>query len=316
MDAYRFEVAFDGPALQDHSIDVQDLAPALLGLGDLIREVNAEFNGDKSKVNLLVTANFEHKCFNVNLELVQSIYETIKTFLEDPGVKSAKDLLEWIQLIAGGTVAGGFGLLGYWKLKNGRKVANVTEVTEKDGRGSVVVRFEGDSNSVTVNQHVYNLGENPKAAAAALKALPVQTGKIEKVEVRTNGDSLVFTPETVAPIQASCNAVRSAEDVPLDDPQPITAHLRVYSPVYDPKAAKWRFMYGGHPIYADITETTIAKDAIARGGALINDLYRVRMTVTEYKTQTGQFRHEHKIIEVLKFLPAPPGQPGLFEEPT
>lgn len=175
----------------------------------------------------------------------------------------------------------------------------------------VAVRFEGDANAVTVNQHIYNLGENPKAAAAALKAVPIQPGRIETVEVRSDAERVTFTPENFAPIRASCEAVRVMEDKALDDPQPIIAHLRVYSPVYDSKAEKWRFSYGGQPIYVDISETTIAQDAIARGGALINDLYKVRMTVTEYRTPTGQERHEYKILEVLDFTPASQ-QPSLF----
>lgn len=316
MDAYRFEVAFDGPALQDHSIDVQDLAPALLGLGELLRQVNAEFNGDASKVKLLVNSDFEHKCFNVNLELVQSLYEAVKSFLDSTDIKTAKDLLEWLQIIGGGTLVSGFGLLGYWQLKNGRAVESVSEIKDSDSRGSVLVRFRGDGNSVTVNRNVYHLGENPKVAAAALKAFPIQEGRIEKIEVRAEDGGTTLTPESFAPIRASCETVRAAEDVPLDEPQPIVAHLRVYSPVYDPKAEKWRFTFGGHVIYADITATTIATDAIARGGAMINELYKVRMTVTEYQTPTGQFRHEYKIIEVLDFSPAPPGQPGLFDEPS
>ena len=312
MDAYRFEVAFDGPALQNHSIDVQDLAPALLGFGDLLRQANAEFNGERSKVKLLVNSNFEHKCFNVNLELVQSLYEVVKSLLDVSEVKTAKDLLEWVQIIGGGSILGGFGLFAYWRHKNGRKVASATEIREGDERGTVTVRFEGDQNAITVNQHVYNLGENPKAAAAALKAFPVQKNQIEKIEVRAPDRGIVLTPESFASIRTSCEAVRDAEDVPLDDPQPVVAHLRVYSPVYDAKAEKWRFMYGGHIIYADITLTTIAQDAIARGGSFINDLYKVRMTITEYQTPSGQFRHEHKIVEVLEFSPAPPATPSLF----
>ena len=48
-------------------------APALLALGDLIKRANARVNGDMAKVNLIVQSDFEHKCFQVNLELVQSI---------------------------------------------------------------------------------------------------------------------------------------------------------------------------------------------------------------------------------------------------
>lgn len=60
--------------------------------------------------------------------------------------------------------------------------------------------------------------------------------------------------------------------------------------MYDVKVQSWRFLYGDHPIYADISETTIAEDAITRGGALVNDLYKVKMEVTQHLTEGGQIR--------------------------
>jgi len=51
-----FDVVFDGDALAEHKMDVQDLAPSLLGLGDTIRKANTKLNGDKATVNVYVTS--------------------------------------------------------------------------------------------------------------------------------------------------------------------------------------------------------------------------------------------------------------------
>src|SRR3990167_1486827 len=109
-----FEIAFDGEALQGHSMDVQQLAPALLALGDLIREANTQLNGDRSKVRVLVQSDFEHKCFNVSLDIIQTVLEHIKTLLQDDSIKSAKDLLEWLGLIVGAPAAS---VLAYLQLR-------------------------------------------------------------------------------------------------------------------------------------------------------------------------------------------------------
>jgi hypothetical protein len=74
---------------------------------------------------------------------------------------------------------------------------------------------------------------------------------------------------------------------------------------YDEKADKWRFWYGDHPIYADISETSIARDAIARGGAMINDLYKVKMQITQHLTKGGIVRPDIKILQVIDFREAP-----------
>ena len=70
--------------------------------------------------------------------------------------------------------------------------------------------------------------------------------------------------------------------------------------MFDEKAPNWRFLYRKKPIYADISETSIAQDAIRRGGSFINDRYRVRMEVTPSETNDGAAAH-YKILKVLDF---------------
>ena len=65
-------------------MDVADLAPALLALGELIKQTT--FNGDAAKVNLIVQSDFEHKCFQINLEL-----NSINTkFYRNPSYRRAR----------------------------------------------------------------------------------------------------------------------------------------------------------------------------------------------------------------------------------
>ena len=99
---HKFSIAYDGEALKTadvHSIDVQALAPALLSFGRLIREANSEFNGKRSTAKVLVVSDFEHKCFNINFEVVIGLYEQVKTLLGSEPVKSAKEVLEWLGLL-------------------------------------------------------------------------------------------------------------------------------------------------------------------------------------------------------------------------
>jgi hypothetical protein len=39
MSKIAFQLRYDGPALSEHGMDVADLAPALLALGDLIKRL-------------------------------------------------------------------------------------------------------------------------------------------------------------------------------------------------------------------------------------------------------------------------------------
>ena len=299
MSKVRFQVAYDGPGLAEHGMDVYALAPALLAFGDLVREANTQINGDRAKVNVLVTEDFEHICFNINFEVIQTVFEQIKTLIEQDDVTTAKDILEWLGIIGGPTL---IGLLAYLKVRRGRKIDSVTEIQAKDEGGNISIKFEGDQNSVVVHQNVYQMGENPKIRSAAARVLdPLEQEGIDRMEIRQEGEPVrEIDKESASDIRRSCAAQIGEEE--SFEPQILTAHLKVYSPVFEENVDKWRFDYGGKTIYADITETDIASNALQRGYVAVGDLYRVRLQITEHKTEAGQFRNDYKILEVIKFV--------------
>ena len=99
-----FQIAYNGPATADHSMDVQQLGPALLSVGDLCREANAVIYGpDAPNVNVHVRANFEEGCFDITFDLLKAIKE-VTDLVKYEEVNDAKELLEWIGLIGAGSV--------------------------------------------------------------------------------------------------------------------------------------------------------------------------------------------------------------------
>jgi hypothetical protein len=117
------------------------------------------------------------------------------------------------------------------------------------------------------------------------------TGRVTEIEKAAASD-----------ISESCGDV--SEEI-THEPQTVVAHLKVYSPVFDPAAPRWRFEYGQERIYADISDTSIARDAVERGVVADGDIYRVTLQITEHETPTHQFRNEYKILNVLDFIPSP-----------
>ncbi|WP_363346346.1 hypothetical protein [Methylocystis echinoides] len=188
MSRQKFSVAYSGKDRpDDHSIDVEALGPALIAFGRLIREANSEFNGKKATAKVLVISDFEHKCFNINFEVVMNIFEQVKTLLGDDHVETAKNILEWIGLlkpIAAGGV-GGISYLGYLRWRRGRKLVNTTTLTDQDKSGFVSVQVEGDHNPITVHHHVYNLSLNPRALRATRDAFsPIGRDGFDNLETR------------------------------------------------------------------------------------------------------------------------------------
>ncbi len=302
MSRQMFQVAYDGKQLDAHSIDAQELAPALLSFGRMIREANSHLNGKKANVKILVTSDFEHKCFNINFELVQTLVHQIATFLQTEEVKTARSILVDLGIIGG---SGGLGLFGYLKWKKSNKVASITDT---DKHGIVIVQL-GNGNSAEVNRDAIVLADNPRVRSSLEGILaPLGTDGIQKISFRENDHEVVALDDDGAKEVLSSFALPGIdEEIGLTEnlPDTVTAWLRVYSPVYDEKVNKWRFYYGENPIYADIADTTIARDALIRGGALVNDLYKVRLEVRQRVTTAGTARLDYKVVQVLDFKPAP-----------
>lgn len=308
MSKQAFSVSYAGSERPDHhSIDVEALAPALLAFGRLIREANTEFNGKKSTAKVVVVSDFEHKCFNINFEAIVGVYEQIKSLLGSDAAKTAKEILEWIGLLnpAGLAGVGGLTYLGYLKWKNGRRVEGVT-IADQTGEGNVVVKVEGDNSPVTVHNHVYKLSENSKALRATRDAFsPIGTDGFDKIQLRDSaGIFEEITSDETKAIIASCNNELSETGEESNETEETTAWLSVYSPVYDLKAESWRFRLGTETANVDISETDIARDAIARGGALTNDSYQVRLEITTPTSSSGKKgKPSYRVLKVITFIP-------------
>jgi hypothetical protein len=246
---HAFQVAYDGGSASGHTMDVEALAPALLAFGKLIRESNAVLNQNRATVKVLVTSDFEHKCFNVNFEVVQTILQKMQSLLQEDNVKTAIDILQKIGIVAsaGGSVVGT--LIGFLKWKRGRKIEKVQEIRDTTSAGSILlqVQIEGDSNTIQIPSDVLRLAENKGVLDAVKNTLePIEKGDADRIEFRRE-----HQPTSVLDKEATKLIVRSCDSGPdqnlpeeiVPEPETITATLYVHGPVFDTKAPNWRFRY-------------------------------------------------------------------------
>lgn len=322
MSRQEFSVAYNGTKrTSDHTIDVEALAPALLAFGLLLREANTEANGKKSKAKIIVASDFEHKCFQINFELIVTCYEQVKTLLGSAPVQTAKTILEWTGLLtpAGAGTTSYISYLAYLKWKRGRKVIQTHQLTDQDKSGMVAVTVEGDANQVHITNNVYNLSNNHKALKSTRDTFrPIGQDGFDSLEMK-KGNTLLsrLNDDEIVDIVASCNS--GLKELGEDDPnvEETTTWLSVYSPVYDKDSKMWRFNFGKEHVYVDISGTSISQDALARGGALAQDSYQVRLETSSQIGKDGiRSKPTYKILEVLYFKQAIPimQQIGFFDD--
>lgn len=309
-------IRYDGPILADHQMDISDLAPALLGISELCKIANKKFNGDRSSVQVMMKADIEQKCVQLELQIVLlSVWDNLKSLIADDNIKSAKEVLEWIGILGGG-LTGVYGVIKLASILKDEKEIS-TKMIVKDGRNLAALTITGDNNTVTNVIYTYpealELLQDNNAITSIKKIVsPVIKDGYEKLEFDANNHIECVSKKEAATI-ISFDPIKIESTV--DEPQTISAWVSVYAPVYDKDAPNWRFRYGESKEYMDISETSIASDAIERGGALMDDTYYVRLEIRQEHNPGGKIKNNYKIKEVLNFKPATTRlQKGLFDD--
>ena len=145
-------VRYDGPALVEHSMDVADLAPALLGLSEIVKIANQKINGELSAIKVLVNVDIEQKCFQFIIEVNQTLMQHFDLLVSDNKVSSAKELAEWIGIIGGPS----YGLFKSYKWVTNQGVT-LNELDIRQDGSSVTLRNVKSNGSITINANVYNM---------------------------------------------------------------------------------------------------------------------------------------------------------------
>lgn len=153
-------IRYDGPALAGHEMDVQDLAPALLALAEIAKIANKQLNGDRASIRVLVNADTEQKCFQVDLSLVQSWLDQASMFVGKDNLATVSQIAQIIGLT--GTPLGG--LFWLYKRLYGQpaKAPPAVTFTSDDATGVTVININGDGNSIKVSNETAKLAQDPK----------------------------------------------------------------------------------------------------------------------------------------------------------
>jgi hypothetical protein len=291
MTQAAFVLTYDGPALRDHEMNVRDLAPAMLAVGEAFEALNALYNGKTTKLAVNVRAH-EPGCFKVVFDVVQTVKDGAE-LLGGPHVSGA---LNMFNILFGGTglgVAGGL----IWlirKLKGGKP-----DKIEKLEPGLFRLSIDDETYDVPVELLDAYKELRVRRAVEGFVMKPLQRPGINEMIVDAGGREVARVTEEEAPM---FKAPALDNDIVVDDHR--RAAFTIEALDFD-EDGMWKLSDGTNPIKAKIEDkrflAMIDNDEIrfAKHDVLVCMVHFVQ------KRAAKGLANEYTVVEVLEHIAAP-----------
>jgi hypothetical protein len=300
MSHTEFDLTYDGPAVESGMMDVRDLAPALLGVGQLIEAANRVLYGSTAVASVRVRT-VRTGSFNVGLDVGVTFLQTMRDMWSGPEATAAANLIA-VMTFGTGIPIGAIKLI---KMLKGRQP---TAIHRKDG-GRVEVEINGQR--IEVDEPVARVAVdlNVRLALESVIAEPlakegivsVQLGAPGKVECIQKGEGYYF----LAPPNHEAGIFESRYRAPIS----------IISLLFK-EGNKWRVNDGKAQINATVSdEEFLAKlnrneVAFAKDDILICD---VRVVT---RKETKGLKSEYFIERVVEHRQASAHQMAFYDEGT
>lgn len=238
----RTTIRYDGTALTQGEMDVTDLAPALLALAEIAKVANYKFNGDRATIKVMVNADIEHRCFQLDLSLVQSWIDQARAFIGDDNVTT----LEQLGIIVGYVTSGMAGLFGIYKFAfaKGESAPNITVLQYIDARGAVILQSP-DGRTLEADAQAWELAKDPKILPHMKTVVaPLRREGYSDFQVVDHGETVVEIDKDTARAIGDAQAPVGAEE----DDQPYVSTVQGQVEIHTAQfkgSAQWGLWWTG-----------------------------------------------------------------------
>jgi hypothetical protein len=302
LSSSAFRIAFEGAPFADGEIDVKDIAPALLALGDVVQSANRALNGDRAHARLKLKASREgsfEALLNIDISMIDAIRDMLHAVADERELITAADQLMEL-LLKGGTILAApiAGLIAAVRFLNGRRPDKIE--TRDDGTTRITV----NETTIIVKNQTMRLLEDVATRAAleqfSERSLGVPGVSAIRIGAAGSSDAVVLT-------SADRNSFRLPE--PIDEAPIVEASerevwLRIITSHFR-DGYKWRFTDGGEkPFTADMADAEFIK-RVQEGKVTLsaNDTLRCRVREEQRLSQAGLTK-EQQVVEVLEHIQA------------
>jgi len=284
----HFRITYDGAALASSEMDVRELAPALLAVGDLLDAATRALHGERIKAQTNVRASFKTGSFGIDFNLATDWALKVRSLLAGETASALANALEILGALGLAAWQGKRGLLAVLKWLRARRIEKV-EVGERSAR--LVVEGE----AIEIERIVLDLLRDLAVREAMDKMLaPLDRDGIDTFAVGT--DDAIFDTVTEAE-RAWFVAPTVEDDLILDDVRKMV--FSIVSLVFKGDN-KWRLYDGAATIHATISDAGFLSrvdqnvERFAKGDSLV-----CKVRVRQWQTASG-VRTDYEVVEVLE----------------
>lgn len=281
----HFKIAYNGPDVEGGRMDVRDLAPALMALGDLVQDAAKLADPDSPPVNLEIQATNEGS-FEVDLILIgaNTPWGQLINSLTSDEVNALTNLQELI--------FGGGGLVFTIALLRGRRV-KTTKPAESAGYLKVTLE---DGETVEMDERVAAMTRSVTIRKATREVVrPLERSGVDSFAVRTDTTTVEILKEQVG-----------AFEVPEIEPVEVIANefemaVMIEAAVFK-EGNKWKFNDGGGTFYAAIEDKDFLAKIDAGQPFHKGDSLKCVVRQQQFQTTTG-LKAEWSVVKVIEHIP-------------
>lgn len=288
-DRKKLIVAYDGSALEDHTMDIQELAFALVGLGDVLTEANNLLNKGSCKTTVKVSSGFKTGSFEIHL-VMQQISDHLAFFGTTPQLLGISTILT----LLGFGLTGMNGLIQFIKKIKNNKIKSIKEL--EDEKISVTFIQNNITENVIIDKKVYILYEHTDLRNSFKKVLkPLETEGIDSFEIRNDKKEIL---EKIDKSEAKYFEITPSEDVINDN---ITDMYLNLVNVSFKDGNKWKLSNGDNEFYATIEdEEFLHKINTNLISFSKSDGFKAKVRTTQTLTEEG-IKTKNSILKILEY---------------
>lgn len=301
MTRIEFGVHYRGKALEAGEMDVRDLAPALLALGQLCNSANRVLSGQDNQVAVYARAGFPKGSFGAELVLANAptVLDTLSslpvldTFSDWLSGNRATALANLITFVGFGTSLSTGAVLGLIKLVRFAK-GKLPKRATRPRPGTMLLSFEhGD---VEVPEETGQLFQDGSVREHLYKVVaPLEAEGISELEFTVQGKP----GEKIIKSDVPAFRVPEVEDQLLNETPPRKKIFTIVSLAFE-EDNKWRLNDGQGTSWVKIADKAFLA-SVDRGEITFGkgDMMECIVIERQYQTPKGTLRTDYEAIEAI-----------------